>query len=91
MINGVTKSGFEFSIDKDVMNDMEIVDALADSMSDNALERLTGVSMLCKKILGKDKKRLYDHIRTDKGKVPTEAIETEILEIFHALGTQAKN
>jgi hypothetical protein len=36
-------------------------------------------------MLGKDqKKKLYDHVRTDDGRVPVEKLSTEIQEIFEA-------
>lgn len=91
MIKGKTTSGFEFNVDENVMNDMEIVDALVDADSGNILEKASAVSVICKKVLGNERKKLYDHVRTDEGRVPPEAIEKEMLEIFNAFGNQGKN
>lgn len=91
MISGKTTSGFEFNINETVMNDMEIVDALASAETGNVLEKASAVSVICKKVLGDKRKELYDHVRTDDGRVPPEAIEREMLEIFNAFGDQGKN
>ena len=39
-----------------------------------------------KKLLGKDgKKRLYDHLRTEDGRVPASAVESSIMELFQSI------
>ena len=43
-------------------------------------------------VLGEEqKKRLYDHLRTEDGRVPTQAIGDAMEEIFAAAGDQSKN
>ena len=43
-------------------------------------------------LLGKDqRKKLYDHIRDDNGRVSVEAVTNSFVEIFEALGEQGKN
>ena len=38
------------------------------------------------KLLGKDgKKRLYDHLRTEDGRVPASAVESAIMELFQSI------
>ena len=91
MIKGKTASGFEFCVNKNVMDDIEVVDAIAGIGSDDIYEKTSGFSMLCKKLLGKEKKRLYDHVRTKDGRVPPAELEKELLEIFNAFGEQGKN
>ena len=87
MIKGITDSGFEFEIDENSMNDMEVVDALA-RMIDNDL---LAMPILSDKMLGKDqKKRLYDHIRRDDGRVLIEDFTKEILDIFAKGGEATK-
>ena len=87
MIKGITDSGFEFEIDENSMNDMEVVDALA-RMIDNDL---LAMPILSDKMLGKDqKKRLYDHIRKDDGRVLIEDFTKEILDIFAKGGEATK-
>lgn len=86
-IKGKTSSGFEFEIDSNVMDDMELVDALADTMNDNPLS----FSIVCTKLFGvEQKKRLYNHLRKD-GRVPLEAISNEIADVFKAMGEDGKN
>lgn len=86
-IKGKTSSGFEFEIDSMVMDDMELVDALADTMNDNPLS----FSIVCTKLFGAEqKKRLYNHLRKD-GRVPLEAISNEIADVFKAMGEDGKN
>lgn len=76
-----TKSGFCVSIDMDVLDNMELLDALAE-LEENEL----ATSKVAKMVLGADnKKRLYDHLRTDKGNVPVEAFYAELTEIMGEL------
>lgn len=91
MIRGKTKSGFEYNVSETVMNDMEVVDAIAKCDSENSFEKMKGISELCKKIFGNDLKRVYDHVRTEDGRVPPDKLEEEILCIFDAIGAQGKN
>jgi hypothetical protein len=87
MINGVTKSGFHFSVDENSMNDMELVDILADDSIDESFR----MSHVVKKLLpGSQRKALYDHVRVN-GRVPVDAVIAEVEEIFTALGQAGKN
>lgn len=88
MVNGKTKTGFAFSIDENAMNDMELVDVLADKEIDDAFR----MSYILKRLLPADQcKRLYDHVRTEHGRVPVDAVVAEIEDIFAALGDAEKN
>ena len=87
MVKGTTKSGFRFEVDPDAMNDMELVDVLADDTMDEAFR----MSHVLKKLLpGNQRKALYDHVRKD-GRVPVDAVVAEVGEIFTALGNTGKN
>ena len=87
MINGTTKSGFHFSVDENSMNDMELVDILADDSVDEAFR----MSALVKKLLpGEQRKALYDHVRVD-GRVPVDAVVAEVEDIFSSMGKPGKN
>jgi len=87
MIQGKTKSGFAYALDKDVMNNMELVDALAEMQEENPLS----VSRVLNLILDKNQKqRLYNHVRTESGRVSMEKIIEELGEIFSAFGQQGK-
>lgn len=88
MKEGKTKSGFAYSIDEEVMDNMELVEALAETRDEDpfAIARVTTI------IFGKEqKKRLYDHLRNDKGRVPVAEVMNTIEEIFEAFGQQGKN
>lgn len=87
MINGKTKTGFHFSVDENSMNDMELVDILADDSVDESFR----ISKLLKKLLPGDQRRaLYDHVRVDD-RVPVDSIITEVGDIFDAMGNPGKN
>lgn len=84
---GVTSSGFEFEIDDAVIDDMELIDAIADAMDNNPF----AFSRVCAKLLGSEqRKKLYDHLR-ENGRVPLEKIGAEITDIFTAFGDNGKN
>jgi hypothetical protein len=87
MINGKTKTGFQFSVDENCMNDMELVDILADDSVDEAFR----MSSLVKKLLpGDQRKALYDHVRVN-GRVPVDAVIAEVEDIFASMGNPGKN
>ena len=87
MICGKTKTGFAFSVDENCMNDMELVDILADDSTDEAFR----MSKLLKKLLpGQQRNALYDHVRVN-GRVPVDAIVAEVGDIFAAMGNPGKN
>lgn len=86
MICGKTKTGFAFSVDENCMNDMELVDILADDATDESFR----MSKLLKKLLPTQRKALYDHVRVD-GRVPVDAIIAEVGDIFAAMGSAGKN
>lgn len=82
-----TKSGFEIDLDESVLDNMELVDALAEASENDIF-----VSKIINILLGKDgKKRLYEHLRNKKGVVPASKVAEEIDEIFKALGDTEKN
>ena len=87
MVKGTTKSGFRFEVDPNAMNDMELVDVLADDTMDEAFR----MSHVLKKLLpGNQRKALYDHVRKD-GRVPVDAVVAEVEGIFSAMGNTGKN
>lgn len=87
MIRGKLKSGFEYEVAKEVLNNMELLDAIVD-----ADENPLAVSKIVKLLLGEDQRRkLYDHLRTDKGNVPIMAVSDAVAEIFRESGQAVKN
>lgn len=87
MICGKTKSGFEYKINPDIMDDMELLDAIAE-IDENPIN----VSTVLKMVLGdQQRKALYDHLRNDEGRVPVKAVAEAIVDIFTSSGKEGKN
>lgn len=87
-MKGTTRSGFAFEVDENAFNDMEVVDVL----SSEEMHSTYKMSFLVSRVLGeKQKKALYDHLRDASGRVPVDAVEREMEDIFAAFGNQGKN
>lgn len=87
MIKGVTESGFAFELDAARLDNMELVDAIAEVDGGNLLV----VSKLCRLLLGdSERKKLYDFVRVD-GRVPISRVADLINEVLVAAGSAAKN
>lgn len=85
MVTIKTESGFECQLPKDALNDMELVELMTEEMPE-----AFRTAKVAKLLLGDQKAALYDHVRID-GRVPVNAVDREIREIFLALGQQGKN
>jgi hypothetical protein len=79
-MRGTTATGFEFEVSDQINNDMELLEALESMQDGDAL----ALAKVARKILGKQKDALYDHLRTEDGRVPIEAVTQEIKDIFGA-------
>ncbi len=87
MIQGKTSAGFDFALDEKVLDNMELLDAIAESEKDPV-----AISRVCLLLLGKDTRaRLYEHLRQEDGRVPVEAVSEAVIEIFAACGDKGKN
>ena len=87
-MKGTTRTGFAFEVDENAFNDMEVVDVLSSEEMDATYK----MSFLVSRVLGaKQKKALYDHLRDASGRVPVDAVEREMEDIFDAFGQQGKN
>ena len=77
-MKGTTSSGFSYDLPDDVMNDMELFEDL------RAMDRgdPTAMVSVVQRFLGDQKQALYDHLRTESGRVPIDRVTAEILEIF---------
>lgn len=74
-----TKSGFEAELNDDALNDMELLDDLAAMQSNNILS----MPRVVHRLLGADgTKKLYDHLRTEDGRVPVDAVGNAIGELL---------
>lgn len=88
MKKGKTESGFKWEVDEVVLDDMELIDAMAASQGEDP----TQISVVIAKILGNDqKKKLYDHVRAEDGRVPVSKVADIITEIINAIGDDGKN
>ncbi|NLI64499.1 MAG: hypothetical protein GX367_07195 [Bacteroidales bacterium] len=80
MIKGKTKSGFEYEILEENLNNYELVEVLGE-LEENPLLIARVVNLL----LGKEQAdRLKNHLRTENGTVPTDKMSEEIMEIFNS-------
>ena len=87
MRSGTTSSGFKFKIDEVDLNDMEFIELMAEA-EENPLK----YPKMVERMLGKEQKqKLYDHVSTKVGRVPPDAIDKELEEIFILAGEDAKN
>lgn len=87
MEKGKLENGFEYEVDEKLLDDMELLDALAEA-EENPLK----ISVVSKKVLGTEqRKRLYDHIRREDGTVPVEEASQAIVDILESMGEEGKN
>lgn len=81
MVTGKTKTGFSFAFEKSKVNDMRVIRALGRVDKGDAI----ALDEVGRRVLGED---LYDkllqHIETEDGRQPVDALVTEINEIFSA-------
>lgn len=83
MITGATKSGFEFSIDSDAIKDMEFLELVGEAENNP-----TKLGKMYERLLGKEqKKRLYDHVRNENGRVLIDQVKVESDDIFDAINS----
>lgn len=87
-ISGTLSCGLNYEISRQVLNNMELVDALAEMRDGDALM----MSKITQMLLGTEqRKALYDCLRLEDGRVPTKGVETALMEIFEAFGDSGKN
>lgn len=87
MIKGKTKSGFEFTLSEDVLDDYEILELLCDIEAGE----YNKITFLVNLLLGKEQRdALKEHLRQENGHVSATAMVTEVMEIFEA-SSQGKN
>lgn len=86
MLKGTTKSGFNFELNEDDLDDYELFELIA-GVSENQFL----LPKLVVKLLGEEqKKRLLDHVRAPDGRVPLTVIDKEITDIF-GMSKEIKN
>lgn len=81
MISGKTESGFEFTLDDEVMDNYELLEVLTDIDKGDARRIVDAMGML----LGEEQKEsLKKHLRGESGRVSTKAMWQELLNILKA-------
>ena len=80
MIDGITKSGFKFSIREELADDYELLELIGE-IDENPAK----VDALLVKLLGKEQKNaLKEHLRGENGIVKLTDMDNAITEIFTA-------
>lgn len=88
MKKGKTTSGFKYEVDENVLDDMELIDAMAAAQGEDP----TQISIVVRKVFGMEQKnRLYEHLRTPDGRVPLTDVANIITEVIESLGDDGKN
>lgn len=78
-----TSTGFECEIDDTKLDDMELFEDIVELENGNALV----LPRVMTRVLGNDvKKALYEHLRGDDGRVPTQKATEALTEIMQILG-----
>lgn len=87
MLKGKTKSNFAFEIDENIGDDWEILEMLNDITTGD----LRALIQFGNAVLGKEQLTvLKEHIRKECGRVSTQRMSEELMDIFSSL-KDAKN
>ncbi|MEG0906581.1 MAG: hypothetical protein RSA49_05225 [Anaerovoracaceae bacterium] len=86
MAEVTTKSGFTIDIDEKKLDDMLLLEVIAEADGGNPLEISKAISML----LGDRKNDLYDYLKTEDGRVPIGKVSEELIDIIASLGDKGK-
>lgn len=88
MICGKTDSGFEFTLEEEVLDNYELLETLAEIDKGN-YGKLTEMTTL---LLGEEQKdSLKEHVRNDKGKISIKKMMDEVSGIFKSAKETGKN
>lgn len=83
MLQGKTKSGFEFTLDEERLDNYELLEALGE-LEENVYQ----LPKVIKLVLGGEQaKGLKEHLKNEKGIIPSKAMEAELKEIFELVPT----
>ena len=88
MLTGVTPSGFKFSIEEEARDDMEMLENLVAMTQGD----MAAMPKILESLLGEDqKKKLYEHCRSKKGRVSAKKVAKELQDIFAEAKSDIKN
>lgn len=80
--------GISIDIEKEVFDDMQIVDLLAELEDGNGL----AISKLSKLVFKpEDKQKIYNALKDGNGRIPVNKFADTFTEIFQKLGENGKN
>lgn len=83
MVKGITKTGFEYLINEELVKDARFLELFAKIQGGESML----VFKLIERMLGEvQKSKLYDHCQDETGMVPLDALTAEVLDIFERLG-----
>lgn len=81
VITGKTKTGFEYNIDKKILNDYELLEEI-----DNIGKNPVIIIKLLRRLLQEEQlEKLKEHIRNEEGIVPIDKMEKELEDIFNGI------
>lgn len=87
MIKGKTKTGFEYEISPENLNNYELIENIAEMDTNPVM-----LTKVIKQMLGNDEtNRLKEHIRNENGIVEMKKMADEIVDIFQNSGNETKN
>lgn len=78
MITAKTNDGFEIELDENFLDDAEMIEAMTRLGEDPSAFFILRDRMLTPE----NKKRLYDHLRNEKGVVPMSALDKALNELL---------
>jgi hypothetical protein len=78
MITASTKDGFAVELDENALDNVDLLDAMAEMQDSNILSLGRAIRLLMGKA---NTKKLYDHCRTEDGRVPVEALSNAFGEL----------
>lgn len=85
-MKGKTKSGFKFDVNEAMLDDWEVVEAVADMDGEDESLKIRGMVRFVSLVLGENKKLLIDHIRSkNDGACPSETMFSEVMEIINSV------
>lgn len=82
MVTGVTKTGFGYEIDEEILDDYEFLEIL---LKIDEGETAYALKMVERLLGEKQRDRLKEHLRTEKGRVPATKLIAETMEIFESI------
>lgn len=81
MLTGKTKSGFEFEIDEEILDDYDFLELLC--RIDEGESALV-IKMVDRLLGAEQKEKLKNHVKTETGRVSAKRLLEETMEIFNA-------